>query len=387
MLKDYKLFIKNYLISSSLYDFIFAYAIYTVFFSINWLSPFEISIILAWWAFSSVVLEVPSWALADHWSRKMLLVIAPLIKSLCFIIWFFADWNIYLYALGFLFWSVGSTFVSGTSEALLYDQAVYYRKKDEYEKILWKKKFYFYIWQGVAVVLWGIIAYYSIEWTLILSVIPLFLSSFFAFLIKEVPKIESTEEVHYLDHIKHAYREVKTNKILLYLFIFSFWISIFEVLEEFDQLYYELVDLPLFYFGILWAIYSVLRAIGSNYAYKLKWQKWVFYILPLLTSIILFIVWLFPQIPMVVLLLLSYFLIQPLITLNDAKVQHSINSKSRATITSVWALLQNLFGIILIVGAWIISNMWNLQAIYIFTGIFLIFLTWRIIVKRKYFIV
>lgn len=383
MERAYKSFIRNYLISSSLYDFIFAYAIYTVFFSINGLSPFEISLILGWWAFTSVILEIPSGALADHWSRKKLLVIAPIIKSLCFVVWFFADGNIYLYGLGFLFWSIGSTFVSGTSEALLYDHMVHYKKKDEYEKILGKKKFYLYIGNAISVALGGIIAYYSLGWTMILSVIPLLLSSFFAFLIQEVPKKQSTEEVHYLDHIKEAYQEVKQNKKLLYLFLYSLGVSIFWNLEEFDQLYYELVNVPLFYFGFLATIYFGVYAIGSKYAHKLKNTNWIFWFFPFLSGVFLVFVGLYPSIPMIFFLMLAYFIASPLRTLNDAKIQHSINSQSRATVTSVDSLFLNFFGIILIILTGLVSKIWNLEAIYIATGILLFcFAIWSFF-KRK----
>lgn len=385
MTSAYKSFLRNYYLSSSLYDFIFAYAIYTILFSINGLSPFEISLILAWWSFTSVVLEIPSGALADYWSRKKLLIIAPLIKSLCFITWFFADGNIYLYGLGFLFWSIGSTFVSGTSEALLYDHSVYYKKKNDYEKILGKKKFYFYVAQAIAVTLGGVIAHYNLEWTLIFSVIPLLFSSFFASLIKEVPKIESTEEIHYLGHIKQAFREVRHNKTLLYLFIFAFGISIFENIEEFDQLYYELVNLPILYFGLLGTVYFILRAVGSNYAYKLKSKNWIFYTLPFIGALFLLLVGSYPSIPMIALLLLAYLLAQPLITLNDAKIQHSIDSQSRATTTSVGTALMEFFGIAIIIGSGLISKVWNLQAIYIATGTFLIILTiWTFVNKRTF---
>ncbi len=384
MKNEYKSFIRNYLISSSLYDFIFAYAIYTVFFSINGLSPFEISLILAWWAFVSVILEIPSGALADHWSRKKLLVIAPIIKSFCFIIWVFAKGNIYLYGLGFVFWSIGSAFVSGTSEALLYDHIVYYNKKENYEKILGKKKFYLYVGNALSVALGGIIAHYSLEWTLILSIIPLLLSSIFATLIKEVRKVESTEDIHYIDHIKEAYKEVKNNNKLFYLLLYSLGISIFRNLEEFDQLYYELIKVPLFYFGFLATIYFGVSAIGSKYAHKFKNSNRIFWLFPLLSWILLIFVGMSPSIPMILFLMLSYFIISPLRTLNDAKIQHTIKSQSRATVTSIDSLFLNLFGIIFVVLAGIVSKLWNLEAIYTWTWILLILFSIWSLLKRNF---
>ena len=275
--KKYKSFLRNYYLSSSLYDFVFAYAIYNVLFNIRGLSVFEISLLLSWWALTSVILEIPSGALADYWSRKKMLVIAPIIKSLCFVVWFFANGDFYLYALGFLFWSIGSSLVSGTTEALLYDELTGFDKKEEYEKALGKKKFYFHIALAVSTISGGFIAHYSIDWALIFSVIPLLLSAFFAMLIKETPKAKSTEEIHYLDHIKSAYKEIKQNKILLYFFAYAVGISIFGGIEEFDQLYYQLAGLPIFAFGIVGFIWSAFNSIGSYFAHRLKNTHLIYY--------------------------------------------------------------------------------------------------------------
>ncbi|MFH1089295.1 MAG: MFS transporter, partial [Candidatus Uhrbacteria bacterium] len=195
--QNYKSFIRNYLISSSLYDFVFAYAIYNLFFSVRGLSVFQISMILSWWALTAMLFEVPSGALADYWSRKKMLMIAPLAKSFCFVAWFLADGNFYLYALGFLFWSIGSSFVSGTAESLLYDELVVFKKENEYEKVLGKKKTFFHIALAVSTILGGFIAYYNLDWAIIFSVIPLLLSAVFVAFIKETPKVKSTEEIHY----------------------------------------------------------------------------------------------------------------------------------------------------------------------------------------------
>lgn len=383
--QKYKSFIRNYLLSSSLYDFIFAYAIYNVLFNIRGLSVFEISILLAWWALAAMLLEIPSGAFADYWSRKKMLVIAPIIKSLCFVTWFLADGNFYLYGLGFLFWAISGSLVSGTTEALLYDELVAFKKKEQYEKVLGQKKFYFHIALAISTITGGFIAHYNLDWALIFSVIPLLLSAFFALLIKETPKTKSTEEVHYFEYIKMAYREVKSNKVLLILLIYSFGISIFDDIEEFDQLYYQLSGLPIFAFGLVGFFWSVLNSIGSYWAHRFKNATWIFYTLPFVAVIQLFFVGLKPSIPMVSVLLLSYFITSPLSVLIDSKIQHNIKSVGRATVTSVSALLINLFGVFLTLIFGVISKIWNLQAIYISTSIFLLVFTVWVLANRKVF--
>lgn len=355
-------------------------------FNIKGLSIFQISLLLSWWALTSVLFEIPSGALADHWSRKKMLVIAPLIKSLCFITWFLANGNFYLYALGFLFWSIGSSFVSGTTEALLYDELTVFDKQNEYEKVLGKKNFYFHIALATSTISGGFIAYYNFDWVLIFSVIPLLLSAVFAFFITETQKIKSTEEIHYFDHIKLAYKEVKQNKILFYLFAFAVGIDIFGGLEEFDQLYYQLAGLPIFAFGIVGFMWSMLNSLGSYFAHKLKNVQWIYYGLPFFGCLLVLLTGLFPSIPMIGVLLLSYFIISPLVVLIESKIQHNIKSISRATVTSTSRLLINLAGVIMAPLFGLIAKIWNLQAIYYFVASFLLIFSLWSLLKRKIFV-
>jgi MFS family permease len=380
---SYKSFLRNYYLSIFFYDFIFAYAIYTVLFNIKGLSTFEISILLAWWALTSALFEIPSGALADYWSRKKILTLSPLIKILCFVTWFFANGNFYLYALGFLFWSISQSLVSGTREALLYDELTFFGKKEDYERALSKRNFYFNISIGTSYAIGGFIAHYYLDYILIISIIPLFLSTIFAFMMTESPKVKSTEEVKYLKFIKLAYEEIKTNKMLRYLFIYSFGISIFGDIEEFDQLYFQLAELPIFFFGIAGLIWALFRATGSYFAHKLKKLNFIYYINPFVCFVLLILVGLFPSIPMIGILLLSYLIISPLYILIESKIQHNITSISRATITSVNTLIITFFGvgIILVFGG--ISKIWNLQTIYIASGFFLlVFGIWAFVKKR-----
>ena len=47
----YKSFLRNYYLTGFFYEFIFAYAIYTLLFSMKVLSVFQISLLLAWTIF------------------------------------------------------------------------------------------------------------------------------------------------------------------------------------------------------------------------------------------------------------------------------------------------------------------------------------------------
>lgn len=380
---SYKTFLRNYYLTGFFYQFIFAYAIYTVLFNIRGLSVFQISLLLSWWALVAVLLEIPTGALADSWSRRKMLTIAPLIKSLCFVTWFFAQGNFYLYAFGFVFWALGSSLVSGTTEALLYDTLTYDGKKNDYEKVLGRSKSYQWIAISLSTLSGGFIAGYNLDWAVGFSVVPLILSALFAFRLKEMPKVETTGEVRYLGYIKIAYAEIKTSRVLLYLFVYLLAMSVFGHIGEFDQLYFQLAKLPLFAFGIAGFLGSASSAVGTYYVYKLKKFAPVFYLLPFISGVLLVFVAKYPSIPMIAVLLTSYFISSSLTVLVESNLQHNISSISRATVTSASKLGINLFAAVVTPVFGLIARVWNLQAIYLTTGVFMLVFAVRVFSIRN----
>jgi hypothetical protein len=155
-------------------------------------------------------------------------------------------------------------------------------------------------------------------------------------------------------------------------------------MEEFDQLYYQLAKLPIFSFGIAGFLWSASNAIGAYYAYKLKKLAPAFYLLPFISGILLVFVARYPSIPMLGLLFVSYLITMPLRVLTESNIQHSISSVSRATVTSASELSMALFAVLLTPVFGLIAKAWNLQAIYLTTGLFmLIFAVWVFAVRKN----
>ncbi|MDD5055276.1 MAG: MFS transporter [Candidatus Peribacteraceae bacterium] len=365
-------FLRNYYLFSFFYDFIFAYAVYNALFQLRGLSVFQISILLAWWAFVAMVLEVPTGALADKWNRKTMLTLAPVLKSFCFLCWYIASGNFWLYALGFVFWALGSTFVSGTTESLLFDTLKNAGVEETYNVVLSKKKFFFHIALAISMIAGGFIASFNIDWAILSSVMPLALCALFAFRLTNAPKAEAARSIHYLDHIREGIKEVRMNRVLLPLILYLLGIALFADLEEFDQLYYQLVHLPLWAFGIVGFLLSVGNAAGASFAHRLQGMTVPFYLLPFLCGLLLIIVGIWPSIPALVALEASYLLSTPVHIITEGNIQYAIRSTSRATVTSVTTLLVNLTGIVITICIGLISKFWGLQSAYVVFAVFLI---------------
>ena len=94
---------------------------YAVLFAETGLSAAEISSLFAIWSVTGFVLEVPSGAWADTFSRRRLLALAPILTGTGFALWTFVP-SYASFAVGFVLWGAGSAMQSGTEEALVYEE-------------------------------------------------------------------------------------------------------------------------------------------------------------------------------------------------------------------------------------------------------------------------
>ncbi|MFI2414163.1 MFS transporter [Streptomyces sp. NPDC018947] len=102
-------------------DFVLLYPVYALLFSDAGLSVGQISSLFAVWSLTGVLLEIPTGALADAVSRRLLLWSAPLLTAAGFALWVFAP-SYGAFALGFVLWGAGGALASGALEALVHDE-------------------------------------------------------------------------------------------------------------------------------------------------------------------------------------------------------------------------------------------------------------------------
>jgi MFS family permease len=116
-------------------DFVLLYPVYALLFSDTGLSVWQISSLFAIWSCSGVLLEVPSGAWADAVSRRLLLVIGPILTAVAFTLWVSAP-SYWVFALGFLLWGLKGALGSGALEALIYEELDRVGAADRYAKVM-----------------------------------------------------------------------------------------------------------------------------------------------------------------------------------------------------------------------------------------------------------
>ncbi|MGI5348148.1 MFS transporter [Streptomyces sp. CA-250714] len=102
-------------------DLVLLYPVYALLFAEHGLSPAEISSLFVIWSVTAFALEIPSGLWADLFSRRLLLVCAPLLSAMGFALWTFVP-SYPAFAAGFVLWGADSALRSGTWQALTYEQ-------------------------------------------------------------------------------------------------------------------------------------------------------------------------------------------------------------------------------------------------------------------------
>ena len=358
-----------------LFDFILCYAIYTALFELRGLSLTQIGALLAFWSLSAIVLELPTGALSDRFDRRWLLVAAPLAKALTFVAWGFADGNVWLYGLGFLCWSIGQSLMSGTSEALVYERLEAEDRAGDYDKVNGRAAAAESLGIAAGTLLGGFVAAANgMDVTVWLAIPPLLVCALLALVLRDSRRGPDAAEAEsgpaYAENFRIALAEFRALPELRFVTLYiAVGLILFEVLEEFDQLYYLTVDLPIWLFGVVGAAILGAFAVASTLAHRLARHPALAWALPLLAGLLLLAASFGTHPAYVLVLELAYLVVVPATVLAEARFQRLMDGRSRATTTSALVVAQNVTGIVVTFGFGVLAEYVGILPAYGWAGL------------------
>lgn len=216
---------------------------------------------------ASAVFEVPTGVFSDFIGRKNTVILG------CFV----ALQSVFFYALGGSYWTLVAgaileglslSFFSGNNDALLYDTLKEKAKEHEYHTFLGKVSSLYGFAGGISAILAGIIAIYSLQLVVWLSIVPqiaLVLSSFF--LIE--PKVHGRKSGNIYTHLKGSFAVFLQNKKLRNLSVANFLsYGIGESAYQFFPSFFVSL-LPVWAVGLVRALPNINSAIGYYFSGKL----------------------------------------------------------------------------------------------------------------------
>ncbi|MFT4303525.1 MAG: MFS transporter [Candidatus Woesearchaeota archaeon] len=344
-----------------------------LFFQENGLSMSQIFLLQAIFSISIVIFEIPSGYFSDVLGRKKTIVIGCTLGFIGLVIYSFS-YGFFGFLAAELLLGLGASFISGTNSAMIYDTLSQSKKKNEYSKIEGRLQSVGNFSEAIASFLGGFIALISlrtnfyVETIIVFFTIPLALS-----LIEPRRKLNLERESPIKEIIKIVKYSIHQHKEIKWLILYSAFISGATLTNVWlIQPYFNLVRLPLQYFGIAWGILNISVGIFALQAYKFE----IFFgrrksLISLI--ILLFIGYIslgiFSQLWGILFIVIFYFVRGISGPIVKDYVNKLIKSDMRATVLSV----KNLFGrlVFSIISPFIgwIADVYTLQIAFINAGI------------------
>ncbi len=355
------------------------------------LSFFQIMLLQSYFTGMIVLLEIPSGAIADFLGRKTALVLSAISVSLAAFSYSIVP-NFFIFMLAETFWAFGVALMSGTNQAFLYASLKSYGDEENLSKILGRATTMRLIALTISAPIGSLIAeFISLQFTMTCLGF-IYIGAFLIALTFREPKFGTTNDYkqkNYFSIIKSGFRELKHNKILRTLALD--WIPI-DILIFFlfwtYQVYFQVIQIPIIFFGFITALMNITQAVFINLIPKLlkksKNKKKFIIIVNLINGTVYLLLGITTIIPLglvLILLLVSFGYTRFLIFVNG--INNQIESENRATVLSTINMFGSLIRAILYPFIGILVEI-NVLLVFIIIGTLIIFLTLFTRSKNEY---
>ncbi len=332
------------------------------------LSAAQISTLFVIWSTTAFVLEVPSGAWADTYSRRKLLVLGALLSGLGYAAWITLP-SFTGFALGFVLWGTSSALISGTFEAFVYDELAARDRTDRYASLLGRARSASFVMNlaatALATPLFNLGGYTLAG---IVSVLSCLVQAAVALSLPEARPVETAREsdepgsraafTNYLHMLHSGVTEVLTSRLVRRAVALVALLGGFLAFDEYFPLLAREAGATTSAIPLLIAGTVAAQAIGgalAGPAYKLPAATFA---VGLAATAVLIAagslsrsVWGF--LPIAV----GYGLMQLVIVVSESRLQDAITGPARATVTSVSGLFAEVFAVAVYAG-FAVGSIW-----------------------------
>ena len=359
----------------ALQDFIPLYPLYQLLFADHGLSPAQISTLFVIWSATGFVLEVPSGAWADSYSRRKLLVLGALLSGLGYAAWITLP-SYAGFALGFVLWGTSSALISGTYEAFVYDELAARDRTEHYPTLLGRARSASFVMNlaatALATPLFNLGGYTLAG---VVSVLSCVVQAAVAWSLPEARPVEDARESdepgaraafgNYLHMLRSGVTEVLTSRLVRRSVALVALLGGFLAFDEYFPLLARETGAATSVIPLLIAGTVAAQAIGSALAgpaYKLPAAVFAAALgataVLIATGSLSRSAWGFLPIA------LGYGLMQLVIVVSESRLQDAITGPARATVTSVSGLFAEVSAIA-VYGGFALGSVWFTMSVLV----------------------
>ncbi len=229
----------------------------------------EIMWLPAAFSLSITLMEIPSGYLGDLFGRKKSLVVGHTIVFLGYL----------AYCFSYGFWElltaeclmgVGVSFISGSDSAMMYDTLKQLNKTDDYVKVEGRNYAIGNFSEAAAGIMGAALAVQHLRLPFYVQTVLMGLGALFAFSLIEPKRTNKFSKSKNWENVQSAISfAFVQNKDLLWFILFSSVMGCSTLtMAWYAQPYFEYSDIPLFYYGVLWAALNATVGIAAWFAHR-----------------------------------------------------------------------------------------------------------------------
>jgi MFS family permease len=310
------------------------------------ISFFQITLLQSIFSISSLLMEIPSGAIADRFGRKFSVVLSGIITVIAVVVYSIYP-NFYIFIIGELLFAAGAALISGASDALVYDTLKDTCKEKASKKVFARISSASNIGRTIALPIGSAIAaFIGLREAMLFMALPWFIAFLIMLTLKE-PKSDYSE--NYIETLKSGLRYFKGHRILKIMAFDKVAIATtaFLIIWLFQPVLMQL-DMPIIYFGIIGSAITITQIAFMN---RFDWLEKIFrgkkrYLLfsALLAGLGYILLGMAGSAAaaIIIIIIMSGFGLSRDVLYSSYMNKH-IESKNRATVLSVVSMLQKLF--------------------------------------------
>ena len=216
----------------------------------------------------ALLLEIPTGIFSDRISRKWSLVISSVIGIPIIPTIVFADsFMVVLVAIG----GIGAALTSGTNTAILYDTLKALGRENEFKEVAGKMGWYGSLSMAFAGIVGGLLAHFDMSYAWWAYFAAGQLAMVVTFSLIEPPFYRETQmEENYRQHLGKSWKMSTTGAAGYYVFYAAVIWFFFSMGFWLWQPYLELSEVPLAWFGFIYAIQNIIGGFSGKQAHKIE---------------------------------------------------------------------------------------------------------------------